>query len=265
MKEFELIESSAWADFFHSVPKELIQKLKVTAFPVGGVFATIAPAVDILVFNRVIGLGIKEPIDERIIDIILNKIEAEKVKRFFIQVHPEVYSDKLRQLLVSYDFHHYNNWVRLVRDVSPTKAIKTKLVIKTISSEESDLFGEILVKAFEWPDELKTWIASPIGRKNWYHYMAYDGNNAIATAAFYHKDNYAWFDFAATHPDHREMGAQSALLLRRIEDCRKLGVKTIIVETAEQNAEKESPSYRNVLKTGFKEAYKRANYIFVKN
>ena len=95
--------------------------------------------------------------------------------------------------------------------------------------------------------------------------MAYDGNNPIATAAFYHKDNYAWFDFAATHPDHRGMGAQSTLLVRRIEDCRKLGVKTIIVETAEQSTKNESPSYRNVLKAGFKEVYKRANYIFVKN
>ena len=37
----------------------------------------------------------------------------------------------------------------------------------------------------------------------------------------------------------------------------------MIVETAEQTTEKESPSYRNVLKSGFKEAYKRPNFLFV--
>ena len=48
-----------------------------------------------------------------------------------------------------------------------------------------------------------------------------------------------------------------------LEECRTLGVKRIIVETSEQTIKKESPSYGNVLRAGFKEAYKRPNFIFV--
>ncbi|MEJ2103411.1 MAG: GNAT family N-acetyltransferase [Ignavibacteriaceae bacterium] len=265
MKEYELIESASLNDFAHSASKETVEKCGIKIFPVGGVNGLISFKIDILAFNRVVGLGIKEPIDEDIIDIILNKIEANQVNRFFIQIHPEVYSDKLRRLLELNTFSHYNNWVRLVRDASPASKIKTKLEIKTITKNTSKLFGEIVVKSFEWPDELAEWIASPIGRKNWYHYMVFEKNIPIATAAFFHTGSYAWFDFAATHPDHRGKGAQSALLARRIDDCRKLGVKTIIVETAEQTSKKESPSYRNVLNAGFKEAYKRPNFIFVKS
>jgi len=124
MKEYELIESLAWSNFYHSAPCETVEKCGIKIFPVGGVEGTIASKIDILAFNRVVGLGINEPIDERIIDIILNKIGADKVKRFFIQVHPEVYSDDIRKLLVSKNFYHYNNWVRLVRDNSPAKKIK---------------------------------------------------------------------------------------------------------------------------------------------
>jgi GNAT superfamily N-acetyltransferase len=265
MKEYELIESAALNDFAHSASKEIIEKCGIKIFPVGGVNGLITSKIDILAFNRVVGLGIKEPIDERVVDIILNKIEANQVNRFFIQVYPEVYSEKLRRLLELYNFSHYNNWVRLVRDTSPAHKVQSKLEIKNITKNESELFGESVIKAFEWPDELTEWIASPIGRKNWCHYLAFDKNVPVATAAFFRSGDYAWFDFAATHPEHRGKGAQSALLARRIDDCRKLGVKTIIVETAEQTSKKESPSYRNVLKAGFKEAYKRPNFIFIKS
>jgi GNAT superfamily N-acetyltransferase len=264
MKEYELVESSALNDFAHSASKSTIEKCGIKIFPVGGVNGLITSKIDILAFNRVVGLGIKEPIDERVVDIILNKIEANKVKRFFIQIHPEVYSAQLRRLLELHDFYHYNNWVRLVRDNSPSHKVKTNLEIKKITQKESKSFAEIVVKAFEWPDELAEWIASPVGRKYWYHYIAFEKNIPVATAAFFHSGDYAWFDFAGTHPDHRGKGAQSALLATRINDCIELGVKTIIVETAEQTSKKESPSYRNVLKAGFREAYKRPNYIFVK-
>jgi GNAT superfamily N-acetyltransferase len=263
MTEYDLVESRAWMDFFKSAPSSVMENCGIKVIQVGGVYATITSKIDVLAFNRVVGLGIYEPIDDRIIDFILNKIEAEKVKRFFIQIHPEVYSDELRKLLVSKNFFHYNNWVRLVRDNSSAEKVKTKLRVRTINPNESKTFAQIVVNAFEWSEELVDCIAAPVGRKNWYHYMAFENNQPIATAAFYLSSELAWFDFAATHPQHRGKGAQSALLVERIEDCRALGVKEIIVETAEQTTEKESPSYRNVLKSDFKEAYKRPNFLFV--
>jgi hypothetical protein len=264
MKEFELVESAAWTDFYCSASPEIIARCGIKIFPVGGVNGTIASKIDILAFNRIVGLGVKQSIDEQIIDVILNKIEANRVKRFFIQIHPEFFDDKLRKLLTLHDFYHYNNWVRLVRDNSPPANEKTNLSIKKISRSESNMFAEIVVKAFDWSPELSGWIAAPVERKNWHHYMAFEKNIPVATAAFYLSGEYAWFDFAATLPDFRGKSAQSILLARRIEDCRSIGVKTIIVETAEQTSEKEAPSYRNILKAGFKEVYKRPNYIFVK-
>lgn len=264
MKEYELIESIALTDFADSASKETVEKCGIKIFPVGGVNGLTTSKIDVLAFNRVVGLGIKEPIDENIIDIILNKIEVNRVSRFFIQIHPEIYSDQLRRLLELNSFSHYNNWVRLVRDSSSANKVETKLEIKKINGNKKKSFGEIAVKAFEWPEQLADWIASPIGRKNWYHYMAFEKNNPVATAAFFHSGDYAWFDFAATLPELRGKGAQSALLAKRINDCRNLGVKTIIVETAEQTSKNESESYRNVLKAGFKEAYKRPNFIFAK-
>jgi GNAT superfamily N-acetyltransferase len=264
MKEYDIIDAKAWTDFSGSASPSVKDIRGIKVFPVGGVYASITSNIDVLAFNSVVGLGIVKPLDEKVIDIILNKIEVENVKRFFIQIHPDVYTDDINKLLTSKNLYHYNNWVRLVRDSSSLPQKKIKLNIRRIKAEESGKFAEIAVNAFEWPGELINWLAAPVGRKNWFHYVAFDKDIPAATAAFYPSGEYAWFDFAATHPKHRGKGAQSALLAERIKDCRALGVKKIIVETAEQTPEKESPSYRNVLKAGFQKVYRRPNFIYVK-
>jgi len=122
MKEYELIESAALNDFAHSAPQVAVEKCGIKIFPVGGVNGLISSKIDIPAFNRVVGLGIKEPIDERVIDIILNKIEVNEVKRFILQIHPEVHSDRLRRLLELHAFYHYNNWVVDKRLFTSTKS-----------------------------------------------------------------------------------------------------------------------------------------------
>jgi hypothetical protein len=74
MKEYDLVESEAWTDFFKSAPAYISETCGIKVFPVGGVYGTMTSEIDVLAFNRVVGLGIYEPIDERVIDIILNKI-----------------------------------------------------------------------------------------------------------------------------------------------------------------------------------------------
>ena len=72
MKEHDLVESEAWTDFSKSAPDRVVAACGIKVFPVGGVYATITSKINILAFNRVVGLGINEPIDDRVIDIILN-------------------------------------------------------------------------------------------------------------------------------------------------------------------------------------------------
>jgi GNAT superfamily N-acetyltransferase len=104
-------------------------------------------------------------------------------------------------------------------------------------------------------------IACAIGKPGWHFYMAYDGGVPIATGASYIDGRYCWIDFAATMAEHRGKGAQTALAARRIQDAGEQGCKWLVVETAEQSAEKEAPSYRNMIRLGFKVAYVRPNYI----
>ena len=66
----------------------------------------------------------------------------------------------------------------------------------------------------------------------------------------------------ATVPSHRGKGAQGALLARRIADANESGARATVTETGrpEPGEEAKHPSYRNILRAGFEEAYVRINY-----
>jgi hypothetical protein len=51
---------------------------------------------------------------------------------------------------------------------------------------------------------------------------------------------------AATLPEFRGLGAQKALVERRLADAKALGCTIVAVETAELTLEKDAPSYRNM-------------------
>lgn len=71
----------------------------------------------------------------------------------------------------------------------------------------------------------------------------------------------AWLDFAATLPEYRGRGAQSALVVRRIRDASELGCRRLVVETAEEAPGKPANSLHNMLSFGFRTAYVRPNYV----
>ena len=70
-----------------------------------------------------------------------------------------------------------------------------------------------------------------------------------------------WLGFASTLKKYRKRGGQSALFARRIQDGLALGCKWFVTETGEDTPEDPNPSYHNMLRSGFKLAYLRRNYV----
>ena len=71
----------------------------------------------------------------------------------------------------------------------------------------------------------------------------------------------ASYGFAATLPEHRGKGAQSALLAERIGRAAELGCDVVVTETGEQRDDRPSNSYRNILRAGFSEVAVIANWL----
>jgi hypothetical protein len=259
----ELHEADALERFHASAHGPAARALGVATHRLGSARLLCASDLDILAYNRVVGLGVGSTVDDEMLETVIEWYRDAAVKRFFIQLSPPVATPDLVGRLAQRGFTHHNNWVKLYRDASPPLETHTDLRIEKVGPEQANAFGEIFVEAFDHTPDMIPWLAGLVGQEGWMHYIAFDGDLPVATAAMYLANGMSWFDFAATLDVARGRGAQSALIARRIEESADLGCHSLIVETAEVTTANPAPSYRNVARFGFEAAYTRPNYILV--
>jgi GNAT superfamily N-acetyltransferase len=223
------------------------------------------PEVDVLAYNRVIGLGLEEPATNAQIKSILRFFSGAGVNRFFIQVSPFARPNDLADRLERNGLEYYNQWAKLYRKTGDSiPEPETDLKILKIDEDYADLFGEIVIQPFGWDsykDILSHLFSRTVGQPGYHHYLALDGNTPVAAASLYVHGEYGSLAMAGTLEKYRGRGAQSALLARRIQDARDLGCRYLFSETAEDTPQKDSTSYRNLRRFGFQLAYLRPNYI----
>lgn len=260
--DLERVEIGAFSGFYGSADDKAMDRCGISLPDIGPYAATIASKVDVLALNRVVGLGLEEPADERTIDRIVEEYRNAGAPRFFLQLHPSALPSSLTNLLEARGFYHYNNWIKLYREIESFPAAKTNLQIAQAGREQGDAFAEIVTSCFGWPEITRSWISDFTGHPDWRFYMAFDNDRPVATGAFYVNGEYAWIDFATTLPEYRGRGAQTAIAERRAKDAAALGCRWLVVETAEETSEHPAPSYRNMIRLGFQVAYIRPNYIY---
>lgn len=259
--QLERTEVEAWSDFCNAAPRDAVETCGLKLLRTSSSCFSIVPCVDTLTFNRVIGLGVTEPVAEGTLDKAISLYSQSNVPRFFIQLYPDAVTPEVIRLLKRKGFQHYNNWVKLCRDTIPMPPVDTDLRVEEISSREASVFANILINSFEWSEFLQSWVEKTVGRTGWRHYMAFDHDTPVATGALFVSGQYGWIDFASTLPAARGRGAQSALLELRVIDAAREGCKWLVVETAEDTPQKPATSFRNMIRHGFQVAYVRPNYI----
>ena len=211
--------------------------------------------------NRIPGFGLDNPLDEKSFSEVKDFYSSGKNKHA-LQLEPSVVTDDVMEILHKHRYEFKNNWVRFYRDTTPIENVKTDLEIKSVGNKYKNEYGSLITSAFDFPAELSGLFEHLMEKENWKHYMAFEGSKPVATGSVYFSGVSAWIGFAATNPDYRGRGAQGAILEARINEARNRGCKWIAVETGEDTSEHDVPSYRNMLRYGFRLLYKRPNYVF---
>ena len=161
-----------------------------------------------------------------------------------------------RQLLL------HDQWAKVYRPLTSPVTIPTELRIACIGRDLASTFATVACRAFGMPAHLQPWLAQSIGQPGWRHYLAFDQDVPVATGALFVRDQIGWLGLGSTLPSHRRRGAQGALMALRMQDAAHAGCDWIITETGEDRPEQPNPSFHNMMRTGFKVAYLRPNYIF---
>ena len=228
---------------------------------IGSAIALVASQIPIMLFNRVIGLGLREPATEAMLDNVVAIYREAGVTRYAVQISPAARPVELPAWLEARGLSARDNWAKVYRPATAPPEVSTDLRIECIGPEHAETFAQVACTAFGMPLALSAMLVATIGRPGWRHYLAFDGDEAVATGALYVQGDVGWLGVGSTLPSHRRRGGQGALMARRIQDGVALGCKWLVTETGEDLPERLNPSYHNMLRTGFTLAFQRANYF----
>jgi hypothetical protein len=228
---------------------------------IGSAVAFSVPALPhVRMVHHTVGLGEDKPADDAVLDEVASFFDDAGV-RFYACVTPTAQPPDVRERLAARGFEHGYDWMKFTRDVEPPPATATDLDVRLIGADAGADFADVVLQAYGMPREGLDTIAAVPRLEGWSVYVAYDDAAPAAAGALFVTGRLGWLSFAGTLPEHRRKGGQSAVLAARIARARDLGVTTLVTETGVVGEGRPSNSYRNILRTGFREAYVRENYL----
>jgi hypothetical protein len=233
----------------------------VTSRPGGGV-AFAFTRLDIGFFNRAIGIGVARPAVESDVDEVVAFFDGAGRQVSVAQIAPHATPPEVVGWFEARGYIRSRTWVKMWHSLAEIPDARTDLRIEQIGPEWADDFGRLsVVEAYDFPESIGPAAGAGVGRPGWYHYVGFDGDVPVSTAAMRIEDGVAWFGFGATSEGHRGRGGQSAMFARRLSDARDAGCRFAVVETGEDTPEDPNPSYRNMARAGFELAYFRDNWV----
>jgi GNAT superfamily N-acetyltransferase len=257
----EKIEKQALRAWFEAASRAGLAGFDWDLKQIGDALCSVSATEPSILINRVLGLGSETaPTLEQLVEIQELYRDAG-VSRFFLHVVPHIMGPGMEDLLTDAGFRRHRGWMKFTRGRQDADPAKTDLTIRRIGPDEAADFAAIVAPAFDMTPACQPALATLANDPDWHLYMSFDGTRPAGTGAIYIKGNAGYADWAATHPDFRRRGSQTAILNARIRKALNAGCTTIVTMTGEAVPGDPQHSYRNIQKMGFSEAYLRENWI----
>ncbi len=259
--ELDRLERLFWRDIWQSVPADQAAEHGVELRGFGPVQASAVNALSrVGMMNLVLGATGQGAVADGHLAAAAEWMSARKVDQY-VPVAPGLPdSEPAERWLRDNGFAPGYAWMKFVRDTHPPRFSVPELEIVELEDGAEEPFGMIAATGFGLPAWAAGFFADLPGREGWRCYVVRIDGAAQACAAMRIHGGIAEFGIAATLEPARGRGCQLALLRRRIVDAAAAGCHTLLVETGERAPERPSASYRNILRSGFEEAYLRPNW-----
>lgn len=256
----EFGEAEAYADMIRAAPPDVAKQLGLGVRRFESAWALTFEAADMMLFNRVMGLGLREAATPEMLADITRYYKERGLRNFSITLSPNAQPPAAPDWLAAQGYARGDNWAKMIRSTEPAPTIETDLLIEEVGAEYGEAFATVALAVFGMPPAWGPWIRALAGRPHWHTYLAFEGDRPVATGSLYIKNEIGWLGIGSTLPSHRGRGAQGAILARRIADGIAKGCRWLITETDEETPQRPNPSYRNMVRTGFTLLYARPNY-----
>jgi hypothetical protein len=261
-RTLDRVERRFWRDVWESVPADIAAERGVEVRDFGPLQATVVTALSGLgIMNLVLGATEPGAVESGDLAAATEWVKSHRVDNY-VPVTPELPETEVAERwLAGNGFARGPALMKFVRGAHPPRfAAARDVEVVEVTDPAQEPFGMIAATGFGLPAWASTFFASLPGHRDWRCYVARLDDATQACAAMLVQGEVAEFGIAATLEPARGRGCQLALLRRRIVDATAAGCRTLFVETGERVPGHPSPSYRNILRAGFEEAYLRPNW-----
>jgi GNAT superfamily N-acetyltransferase len=249
--ELDLVEAAAFRDVYEAGPPTLSERHGFAVAVIGRAVCGAAHALaGVRDLNRVVGADAGTDLDA-VLDFYdgLEHIVAESPG-----------ADGLRGKLLERGYTATYAWRKFVRPADSEASARTDLRLETVGPDRAHDFAEPVREGFGMPAFMEGFRAFLPGRAGWTCIVGYEGDEPVSAGALYVDGDVGWLGMGATKPEARGHGGQSAILAARIRLAAEAGCTTVTTETGVREPGMPERSYRNILRSGFEEAYVRPNW-----
>lgn len=265
MAAAELAEAEYMFALFDQAPEIIRESLGLRCRRVGGGVVTVLTGDPTASFwSRVIGLGTSQPISAQVVDEVLDFARDSGAEVLCFQVAPDA-EGPWEQLLSERGAAPSRAWVKLASLVPVSHPrVSTDLRTGRLGPDDAMEYGWLLVRGFEMPENphLASWFAGMVTTPGFLTYGAWDGDRLVAAAASHTANCRTVLCGAATLPEGRGRGAQSALIAHRLADAEAEHSVWICSETGAETPEAPNPSLHNLVRMGLTPRYERRNWVW---
>ena len=216
-------------------------------------------------WNKSLGFGVSEPITDDLVAEVVGRYRSAQAPAGVLQIAPSVIPDDWEEIRARHGLMAGALWVKLLRPAAvPATPSVTDLRVGPLPAEEALRWATVFAKGFEMPEDplLLTVFAAATTAPGFTAYGAWDGERLVAASQLYTTGTTGAFSGAATLPEFRGRGAQSAFMQLRIEAAQQAGCEWLSTETWQELEGAHNPSLQNMVRAGFVPVYDRRNWVW---
>lgn len=256
------VEAAAFADLFDAAPAALRSRLGLHIEHVADATLLVAPGLPSSMFNRAIGLGLRQPATMQAVASIIEIYRRNGLKSWWLHWNPWAAPDGFAAHLTGLGFTvpARRSWAKVLRSTASPPERPTDLEIAIARDDQADATTKVIAAVFDMPPFMGEWLSALHGRPRWRLYTVTDADAIVGGGCLFIDAEASWLGMGAIAPSYRRRGAHGALMARRIADSGSAGARYAITETGEPIADEPNPSLANMRRCGFETVASRLNF-----
>jgi GNAT superfamily N-acetyltransferase len=266
----EQTEIEAYADFATGSPTQVREALGIGSLRVGSALALAIREDTSGFFNRAGGFGAAEPVTADVLAQACGFYRDQGVPKGALMIAPPLLPPDWAATADKLNLTKGSRFTKLgcatetaLSAADGVVALHPGLRVGPVEPRHAHEWATVMMTTFGFTAPRMTdMAASCVGKLNWRQYAVWDGERIIAVGSIFVNGECADMFGAATIPEGRGRGAQSALLTARARAAQAAGCRWLVAETGAEGPGDHNTSLQNMLRAGFEPLYDRVTWLW---